>query len=57
MNQRSVINTGDISLELNEYILRRKRTAKEVTVFNCLRKREVERSETGEFIVGDAGMT
>jgi len=52
-----VINTGDISLELNEYILRRKRTAKEVTVFNCLRKREVERSETGEFIVGDAGMT
>jgi len=51
-----LVNAGDISPDsqdsLGEYRLRRKRTVTEMG-FNFLRKREVERSETGEFNIGE----
>jgi len=50
MKRLSLVNTGDISPEINlgEYRLRRKGRVKEMS-FNFLRKREVERSDTDEF--------
>jgi len=51
MKQRSLVNTGDISLEMAQVNTNYRR--KEQRKRWVLRKREVERSDTGEFNVGE----